>query len=108
MLLRGYQFPYDAGVLNETKRGCIIILIPKCNKDQLPQSSYRPIILLNFDYKIIATVINSRMKCYLYDLIRPDQSAFIKGRHIGDNIRLLFDVIDTTAKFQDPFSLQIF
>ena len=90
----GYQFSYDAGVLTDTQHEGIIILIPKRNKDPLLPSSYRPMTKLNIDYEIIAAVINSRMKCYLNKLIRPGQNAFIKGRHVGDNIRLLFDVID--------------
>ena len=36
------------------------------------------------------------MKCYLNQLIRSGQNAFIKGRHIGDNIPLIFDVIGLT------------
>ena len=50
--------------------------------------------MLNVDYKIIASTINNRMKSRLNALIEPGQNGFIKGRHIGDNIRLLFDVID--------------
>ena len=42
------------------------------------------------------------MKCYLNEIISPDQNAFIKGRHIGDNIRLLSDVIDFTAANKIP------
>ena len=52
---------------------------------------------MNTDYTIIATVINSRMKCYLNELICPGQNAVIKGRRIENNVRLLFDVIDLTA-----------
>ena len=53
-------------------------------------SSYRPTPLLNINNKIIANVINSRMRCYLNEIIRPGQIAFIKERHIGDNIPLFF------------------
>ena len=79
LLLQSYQFSYDADVLADTQREDIIILIPKRNKDPLLPSSYRPITLLNIDYKIIASVINSRIKCYLNELIRPSQNGFIKG-----------------------------
>ena len=34
------------------------------------------------------------MKSHLNTLIKPGQNDFIKGRHIGDNIRVLFDVMD--------------
>ena len=105
MLLQSYQFSYDAGVLTDTQREGIIILIPKRNKNPLLPSNYHPITLLDIDYKIIASVINSRMKCYLNELIRPGQNAFIKGRYIGDNIRLLFDVIDLTAANEIPGSI---
>ena len=105
LLLQSYQFSYDAGVLTDTQREGIIILIPKRNKNPLLPSSYRPITLLNIDYKIIASVINSRMKCYLNELIRPGQNGFIEGRHIGDNIRLLFDVINLTAANEIPGSI---
>ena len=69
-------------------------MLPKPQKNLLLPSNYRPITLLNVDHKIIASAINNRMKSHLNTLIKPGQNGFIKGRHIGDNIRLLFDVID--------------
>ena len=105
LLLQSYQFSYDDGILTDTQREGIFILIPIRNKDPLLPSSYRPITLLNIDCKIIASVINSRMKCYLNELIRPGQNAFIEDRHIGDNIRLLFDVIELTAANEIPESI---
>ena len=45
------------------------------------------------------------MKCYLNELIRPGQNAFIKGKHIGDKMRLLFNVIDLTAANEIPGSI---
>ena len=97
LLLQSYHFSCDAGVLTDTQREGIIILIPKRNKNPFLPLSYRSIALLNIDYKIITTVNSSRMKSYLNELIRPGQNAFIKGKHIGDNMRLLVDVTDLTA-----------
>ena len=45
------------------------------------------------------------MKCYLNESIHPGQNAFIKGRHIGDIIRLLFDAIDLSAAKEIPGSI---
>ena len=77
-------------------------MLPKPQKDLLlPSNYYRPITLLNVDCKIIASAINNnRMKSHLNTLIKPGQNGFIEGRHIGDNIRLLFYVIDF-ADFND-------
>ena len=57
-------------------------------------SNYRPITLLNCDYKIISKVINNRIYGLLPKLVNYNQSGFIRGRNIGDNTRLMFDIID--------------
>ena len=36
------------------------------------------------------------MKRFLQTLTHSDQTGFVKGRYIGDNIRLLFDIFDYT------------
>ena len=39
-------------------------------------------------------MINNRLYQLLTKLIKDDQNGFIKGRNVGDNIRLMFNVID--------------
>ena len=57
-------------------------------------SIYRPITLLNCDYKIISKLINNRIYGLLPKLVNYNQSGFTRGRNIGDNIRLMLDIID--------------
>ena len=82
------------------KRSCnsqyegLIILLPKLNKNRLNPCNYRPITLLNCDYKILSNVINNRKYLLLTKLFRDDQNGFIKDRNVADNIRLIFNVID--------------
>jgi len=56
--------------------------------------NWRPITLLNTDYKIITKCIAIRLKKVLPNIIHSDQTGFLKGRFIGENIRLALDVID--------------
>ena len=72
----------------------MITLHPKLNKNKLDPCNYRPITLLNCYYKILSEVINNRLYPLLTKLIRDDQIGFIIGRNVGDNIRLMFNVID--------------
>ena len=57
-------------------------------------SNYRPVTLLNCDYKIISKVINNRIYGLLPKLVKYNQSGFISGRNINNNIRLMFTIID--------------
>ncbi len=72
----------------------LITLIPKSNRDPLLIENWRPISLLNTDYKIIALVLAKRIKSILNNIIDECQSGFIPQRHISNNIRLILDVLD--------------
>ena len=50
--------------------------------------------MLNCDYKTISEVITTKIDSFLNVLIENQQNGFMKARNIGDNIRLLFDIID--------------
>ena len=71
----------------------IIILIPKNGRPRNQISSRRPITLLNTSYKILSASIANRYKRVIGRLVDPAQSGFIKGRLIGDNTRLMSDLI---------------
>ena len=77
------------------KRG-IITLIPKDENNLSTLSNWRPITLLCVDYKILAKVIAKRIGSVLPKLIHSDQTGFIKGRFIGENVRLLNDLLEYT------------
>jgi len=80
----------------EQKRG-VITLIPKKDKDLRYIKNWRPISLLNTDYKILTKALSSRLQVALPEIISSDQTGYIKGRYIGENIRVIQDIIDFTS-----------
>lgn len=55
-----------------------ISLLLKKNKDPLECGSYRPISLLNCDYKILAKLLAIRMEGLLHQVIHSDQTGFVR------------------------------
>ena len=82
------------GELSISQRQGITSLIPKKNKDPLLLKNWRPISLLNTDYKLVTKCIAKRLEKVLPYLIDGDQTGYIKGRFIGENIRLISDIIE--------------
>ena len=66
--------------MNSHREG-IIRLIPKQGKSVHDLKGWRPITLLNVDYKIISTAISNRLKSIINDVISPCQNAYISGRY---------------------------
>ena len=90
---RSLVFGLKNGELSITQREGLITLVPKPSKPRNLISSWRPITLLNSTYKILAGTMANRLKKVLDSIIHPDQTAFLKNRFIGENIRTIYDVL---------------
>ena len=84
--------------LSSSQRQAVIKLIEKKNKDKRCIENWRPISLLNVDYKILSKALASRLKKILPTLITSQQTAYISNRYIGENGRLISDIIEMTEK----------
>jgi hypothetical protein len=97
-IIRG-ELPISHNMLSIDQRRGIINLIPKQDKDLKYISNWRPISILNTDYKIITKSLANRLKTVLPDLINEDQNGFVMGRLIGQNIRIVKDVMDICEEY---------
>ncbi|KAK3225819.1 hypothetical protein Dsin_005681 [Dipteronia sinensis] len=75
-------------VVNKT----LITMIPKIHSDECV-GDFRPIIICNVTYKIVAKVIANRLRGVLGEVTSEAQSALIVGRLISDNTIIGFECI---------------
>lgn len=81
------------GIMPMTLRQAIISLLYKKDDPELLKN-WRPISLLNVDYKILTKVLVNRIKPLMSSLIHPDQCCSVPGRSSEDNATLLRDICD--------------
>ena len=64
--------------------------------------NWRPISLLNLDAKTASKVTAERLKRVLPNLIHENQSGYIPGRNIYENIRSILDIMEYTKDSNKP------
>ena len=79
--------------LGTSARRGILSLIPKKEADLENLSNWRPLTLLNFDYKLLSKVLAIRLQSVLPEIIDEDQTGFMKGRNIMENIRRVIEFV---------------
>ena len=66
--------------------GWMCPIYKKKERDQI--KNYRPITLLNTDYKLLTKTLSVQLASHIHTLVHPDQTGFIPRRSIFDPIRL--------------------
>ena len=84
---------FELGQLPDSLKKSVLALLFK-KGETTALGNHRPISLSNYDYKIIAFVLAKRLQEVIGKLVNKDQSAYIKGRYIGYNARMILDMIE--------------
>ena len=101
------KFGLEDQELAYTQYLAIIILLYKKGKRE-DIRNWRPISLLNSDYKILSKVLANRLKTVLNEIIHQDQKGCIAGRFIGENIRIINDILyEIENSNEDDFIIQL-
>ena len=78
----------------KSMNSALIRLIYKNVGNRQELKNWRPISLLNVDYKILSKVITNRLKRIMPFIIGEEQTYVVASKNIQENIMLLRDVID--------------
>ncbi|KAM7288774.1 hypothetical protein ISCGN_028957 [Ixodes scapularis] len=69
-----------------------VILLPKEGGSSSDPAAWRPITLLNADYKIVASLLVSRLRTVMPHVVSPVQTCSVPGRNIFSSLSLTRDL----------------
>ncbi|XP_048592235.1 uncharacterized protein LOC125576362 [Brassica napus] len=81
------------GFLPSGINATILSLIPKTENAE-KMKDFRPIACCNLLYKVISKVLANRLRIIFPDAIEPNQSAFITGRLLLENVLLASELVN--------------
>ena len=99
-----FNFCFSAVFLTRSQRRGVISLTFK-KGDRLDPGNWRPISLLNVDYKIASKAIAGRLSKVIHLVVNCDQSCGVPSRLIGDTVALLRDVVNYAASANGPVAI---
>jgi hypothetical protein len=86
-IVNSWNYSCETCLMALSHKESIIVLLPKEDKDLGNISNWRPITLSNCDAKIITKALANRMSRVLGEIIDENQTAYVKGRSVTDNLR---------------------
>ena len=92
LLVEVFKESFCAGELCDSMKSCVTRLVHK-KDDKRDLKNWRPISLLNIDYKIGSKALALRLSKVLNSITDPDQTCSDQGRSIFSNLALLRDIL---------------
>ena len=88
------------GFLTDSQREGLLRLLYKKDDKRLAKN-WRPISLLNTDYKLASKAITERLKPVMRAIVHRDQTCAVVGRSIFSNLQLVRDTLDMIDKINE-------
>ena len=93
-ILGSWQYSLRIGELPPSHKLSYLRLIPKAGKDTRNISNLRPITLSNTDHKLLTKTYATKLTKIVESKISQEQTAYIPGRLINDNVRAMLMTVD--------------
>ena len=94
VLCRLYNYYLELSELNDSAYDGVITLIFKGKGERFLRENWRPITLLNLDYKIFTKILARRLEKVMSTLVHPDQTSSVPGRNISDSLAHVFCIVN--------------
>ena len=100
-ILDCFKFSFQSGNLALSQQEALICLIYKGSDAPREEvKSWRPIALLNADYKLLAKVLSLRIHAVINKIVDENQCAFIKGRGSAYMLREVYDITEREKRLK--------
>ncbi|CAF0977242.1 unnamed protein product [Didymodactylos carnosus] len=83
----------------------ILTLLKKDGAVEGSMKGFRPLSLMNIDYKILSKVLSQRLRKVIATIVHYDQSCSIPERNICDNVHLIRCIIEHYSRNKDPIGI---
>lgn len=93
-VVKEVQSFFSSGKLRKSINVTHVKLIPKIQNPQKVKD-YRSIALCNVYYNIYSKLLTSRLQPILPSIITENQTAFVPGRAITDDVLITHDILHT-------------
>ena len=100
-LTNSWNYSLITGKLTHSHEDSYLKLLPKEGKDHSLLKNWRPITLSNCDFKVITKTLASRLSEGLKEIISPNQTAYMKGRQISDNLHLIQYAVEKVIEMDE-------
>ena len=107
ILLESWRYTLSSGELAPSHKTSYLKLIPKVGKDLKNLTNWRPITLSNCDHKLFTKIYANRICERIAPSIGEQQTAYLKGRIINDNIRAMLSSIKVVDTEEDLDALLV-
>lgn len=98
LLEASFNYTLKDRALPPSWREAFISVIAKEGKDKTDYKSYRPISVLNTDYKLNAAILANRLETLMPLLLDEDQTGLISNRQTNKNMRRALHIIDHNSR----------
>ena len=103
-LLELYTSAIAAGELPQELTEAIVTLMLKKDSDAELPGSYRPLSLINTDYKILARVLAARLKLVIGAACGPGQAAYVPDHSIFECTETITSAIKIMAELKSEYA----
>ncbi len=95
ILKRLFDVCFEEGHMSYTMHYGIISQIYKGAGDKRERANWRPLTMLNVDYKILAKTLTIRLRQVMQQLVHIDQTCAVPGRDIRDGLLALYTTVES-------------